>query len=641
MARLYRARAIGTKGFSKILAVKRMQPQWASDPSLVEMLVDEARMASNLSHPNIVQVLELGRDDEGYFIVMEFVGGPNLSRVLSELQRRKERLPEACALDVIIQLLRALDYAHRMRDGLGQPMNLVHRDVSPQNLLVTPDGAVKLSDFGVAKARGRLRETKAGEVKGKVAYMSPEQIHGQPLDGRSDQFAAGLILWECLAGRLRYPSTQEFELMDEVARAAPLPLAEVGVEVAPELQAALSRALSPRADDRFASTLELAEALTLYHRREHPSYTPEVLGRTVARLFEPQLNLLAERLRSIELGATQPIGWAGLDQGEATLVFRRDLLETASPPPSPPRPPEPIAPPEPPPQAPPPPSENELRAAIDSDSEEQEKAIRAAIAADDATVAAAPPAKRGRVGAVAALCAFLAAATASLLAGKALETPAPSSPPPITPPAAAPAPTPSSARTRPELSPARPARGAQKTPREPSAPQGFGLLDLDCTPGICRVELDGKAAGFTPVNRLSVPAGRRRVRLVNDEVGLSKTLDTRGRCRVFHFALGQPRHGPLRRVESVQTRGQATGPPSQTGASEASALRTSLASPRMSALNPFKAATRWYPRMPTACAWSRISWSSSYNVSMWSVRNAMGTTATSSTPERARAARAS
>lgn len=564
MAELYRARVVGEEGFSKVLAIKRILPKLARDQQFVQMLIDEARLASNLSHPNIVQVLELGRDELGYFIAMEFVCGPNLAGVLNALLERGERLPEACAIDVVLQVLHALDYAHRMRDARGQAMQLVHRDVSPENVLVTTEGIAKLSDFGVAKARGRLTETRVGGLKGKPAYMAPEQLLGKPIDGRCDLFAAALVLWECLAGRLRYDARQQFELMKQVAAASPLSLAQVGVKAAPELEAALARALAREPEDRYLSALEFADDLMLFHRRAHPTYTPAVLGDLVARLFAPQMKALSDRLRGFETGQAKPMGWAGAGTDDSSSASRgfspmqtrvaptdeataaQDLKrtkaasqETRAQPrgalgrrePSADEQRQPTAGPESgaaavlrvaqetapsslapdDPEAPP------------ATSPEQRRAIEEALAAD--APRADPPKAGGRrkgVSPLALLLAFAIAALGVLFAAKALEGDPPVQPP--APPESRARPLEGSAAAGPAHASSAPTAAKVQPLPAPAAPSGTGTLDLDCRPEPCRVDVDGKTVGFTPLKALTVAAGRRRVRVVNRAVNLEKTI---------------------------------------------------------------------------------------------------------------------
>ncbi|MFN7134587.1 MAG: serine/threonine-protein kinase, partial [Myxococcales bacterium] len=327
MAELFRARAVGTGGVAKLVALKRMLPELARDEALGAMLIDEARLVSNLSHPNVVQVYELGKDGSGYYIAMELVNGPNLADVLARLREKGQRLPEPLALDVLIAVLGALDTAHRLCDASGRPAGIVHRDVSPQNVLISDAGAVKLGDFGIAKARNRVtEETQSGGIKGKLPYMAPEQIRGTGVDGRTDQFAAGLLLWECLAGQRHYVGETDMEILWKAGEGRVRPLSEVGVTVNPQLEQIVSTALAVQPDARFPSCAEFARALTVYARKTWPDHDPAELASVVRSLFGAELRERAERLHRFEAGLEPTCGWVG--GPAATDTARRAALSS-------------------------------------------------------------------------------------------------------------------------------------------------------------------------------------------------------------------------------------------------------------------------------------------------------------------------
>src|SRR5512139_2277258 len=217
MAEVHKAKSHGVEGFEKVLVIKSILPELSRDAEFVEMFVKEAKIAVSLSHPNIVQVFDLGRADDRYFIAMEYVAGTDLSTLLRRAARHE--LPLAPALSVFIasEVAQALDYAHRRRDQDLQPMSLVHRDVSPQNILLGFEGAVKLTDFGIAKARHKVEEnTQAGVLKGKYAYMAPEQARGEPVDARADLYALGIVLYECLSGTHPFLTPSSYETLRNV-----------------------------------------------------------------------------------------------------------------------------------------------------------------------------------------------------------------------------------------------------------------------------------------------------------------------------------------------------------------------------------------------------------------------------------------
>ena len=182
MAEVFRAKTFGVEGFERIVAVKRILPQMAEDSDFIRMFIDEARIASQLTHNNIVQIYELGREEDVYFIAMEFVTGRDLRLILDRLKRQQRLMPEPIACFIISLVCEALDYAHRKKSPTGQPYKIIHRDVSPQNVLLSYEGEIKLCDFGIAKAVNQSQRTQAGVLKGKFAYMSPEQVKGQKID---------------------------------------------------------------------------------------------------------------------------------------------------------------------------------------------------------------------------------------------------------------------------------------------------------------------------------------------------------------------------------------------------------------------------------------------------------------------------
>ena len=200
MAEVFRAKTTGVEGFERLVAVKRILPDIAEDEEFVTMFKDEAKIAVQLTHANIAQIFDLGRADGSFYIALEYIHGKDLRAIMNRVRQRADQLPVAFACYVIMKVCEGLDYAHSKHDGAGQFLNLVHRDVSPQNLLVSYEGEVKIIDFGIAKAAGKAGKTQAGILKGKFGYMSPEQILGLEIDRRSDVFGVGICLYELLTG---------------------------------------------------------------------------------------------------------------------------------------------------------------------------------------------------------------------------------------------------------------------------------------------------------------------------------------------------------------------------------------------------------------------------------------------------------
>jgi len=204
MAEIHLAKTKGIAGFEKYVAIKMIHPNFAEDDQFIQMLVDEAKITVHLTHGNIAQTFDLGRVGETYYITMEFVDGSDLYKILRRGSEQDLEMPlDVCAF-IAKEVASALDYAHRKRDHTGRSLGIVHRDVSPQNVLVSYAGEVKLVDFGIAKATMKVRQTAAGVIKGKYYYMSPEQAWGDPIDSRSDIFSAGIVLYEMITGQMLY-----------------------------------------------------------------------------------------------------------------------------------------------------------------------------------------------------------------------------------------------------------------------------------------------------------------------------------------------------------------------------------------------------------------------------------------------------
>jgi len=260
MAEVYRARAAGAEGFEKPVAVKRVLPHLASDPRFVTMLLGEARIHAWLSHRNIVQIHDLGVSEEGeYFIVLEYLEGRDLRSLLDALGALGERVPDALALHVASELAQGLHFAHELRDAAGVPLGLVHRDVSPSNVLVSYAGEVKLSDFGLAKRRAD--NSVAGALKGRLEYMSPEQARRAPLDRRTDVFSLGALLFEMLTGRRLRDITNEADGWREVAAGAARSARGVRPDLPGALDRLLDRALAPDPSGRFADAAAFGAAI--------------------------------------------------------------------------------------------------------------------------------------------------------------------------------------------------------------------------------------------------------------------------------------------------------------------------------------------------------------------------------------------
>ena len=261
MAEVYVAQRAGPRGFAKRFAVKRILPELAQDARFVAMFCDEARICAALCHPNIVQVVDFGEANGELFMAMEFVDGVSLARLLRSVSARRERFPRAIALHIAHEVLRGLAFAHDAQDEHGRPLGIVHRDVSPGNVLIGRAGEVKLGDFGIVRSEFVDRRTYPGELKGKVGYMSPEQVMGTEVDPRSDLFTVGIILAEMLLARPLFSGQNEFEILTSIYEANLSVLSRHAEELPPVVLATLRKALARDPAERFQNALEFAGAL--------------------------------------------------------------------------------------------------------------------------------------------------------------------------------------------------------------------------------------------------------------------------------------------------------------------------------------------------------------------------------------------
>ena len=244
MAEVFLAESAGLQGFKKQVAIKRVLPHLSEKKRFIAMFLDEARLSAHLSHSNVVQVFDIGVGDQSYFIVMEYVEGADLKRCIKHLKTHQQPFPIEAAIYISSKICEGLAYAHEMKDPDGEPLNAVHRDVSPPNVLISKHGEVKIVDFGLAKASTQLEKSEAGVVKGKFSYLSPEAACGEEVDARADIFAVGIMLWEMLAGRRLFQGTSDYETVKLVQAAEVPPIATLNPQASdPQLESILRRAL--------------------------------------------------------------------------------------------------------------------------------------------------------------------------------------------------------------------------------------------------------------------------------------------------------------------------------------------------------------------------------------------------------------
>ena len=293
MAEIFRGKTIGAEGFEREIAIKRILPHFTEDENFVRMFIDEATIAAKLHHANIVQIFDFDIVDDTYYIAMEYVSGRNLKQMIKKGRKSGNPVGVWQSVSIITEVAKALHYAHT-RTHKGRPLDIVHRDVSPQNVMVNYSGEIKITDFGIAKATERSTKTRAGTVKGKCAYMSPEQARGKPLDQRSDLFALGIILWELLTRKRLFAGETDFETLSNVLKCSVEPPSSFSSQVPPELDEVLTKVLTKDPNDRF-------ENCDMFHRELSRLFYSNVddredvsVGVTMQTLFADEIQALAE-----------------------------------------------------------------------------------------------------------------------------------------------------------------------------------------------------------------------------------------------------------------------------------------------------------------------------------------------------------
>jgi serine/threonine protein kinase len=305
MATVHLGRLIGSVGFSRTVAIKRLHEQFAKDPEFVSMFLDEARLCARIRHPNVVPTLDVIAEDRQLLLVMEYVQGESLSRLHRAAIAKSERIPLNVAVAILSGVLRGLHAAHEAKDERGHPLGIVHRDVSPQNVVVGADGVARVLDFGIAKAKGRLYTTQDGRVKGKLAYMAPEQLRSDPVDRRADIFAASVMAWELVTGKRLFEGASEGATVTKVLlEPIPTPSTVLGRSPDSGVTASLDRivmhGLERDPKDRFQTAREMADQL---EEAVH-SATAAQVGKWVESVAAEALHARATRVQEIESGST-------------------------------------------------------------------------------------------------------------------------------------------------------------------------------------------------------------------------------------------------------------------------------------------------------------------------------------------------
>jgi eukaryotic-like serine/threonine-protein kinase len=344
MATVHRAKERGIEGFERIVALKRLLPHLAEDASFVRSFVREAKLASMLQHVNVVQLYELGRVGHVYFIAMEYIDGRDVRKILRQARKVSGPPTINVIVSMLIQMCDALDYAHTRTDENGEPVGIVHRDISPSNLIVTRSGHLKVIDFGIAKAQSQHLKTQTGRVKGKLAYMAPEAIQGKELDARSDIFSAGVIAHELLTARPLFATKNEYQTLLKVQKEEVAPPSQFNQAVPPELDAIVLKALTKDPEQRYSSAAEMRDDLHTVRIRYQMSAT----NREIASWMDWAFNLEAPATNFSGPMHTDSLSANSISQSRSSLPVRPSQLAAlglATPPSSGvPLPPEPVRP---------------------------------------------------------------------------------------------------------------------------------------------------------------------------------------------------------------------------------------------------------------------------------------------------------
>lgn len=278
MAEIYKAKMEGVEGFQKLVAIKKILPQFSHNKDFTTMFIDEAKVAAQLSHRNIVHIYDLGKIENSYFIAMEYMEGTDLRKVIHQAKEKNEKIPIPIGLFIASQVASALDYAHNKKDPEGKPLNIVHRDVSPQNILISKDGEIKICDFGIAKAASKASHTRAGSLKGKLQYMSPEQAWGKQINFKSDIFSLGIVLYEMFTGKHLFEGDSELSILEKVRHPKFQPLSKLIKDCPPELENIIEKALKENEDERYPDANSMKKEIEEILSRYEPKVTEKTIS---------------------------------------------------------------------------------------------------------------------------------------------------------------------------------------------------------------------------------------------------------------------------------------------------------------------------------------------------------------------------
>ena len=317
MAEVFLAKRIGMKGFEKLLAIKRILPQFSENEEFIAMFIDEAKLAAKLTHRNIVQIYDFGSQQGSYYIAMEYILGKDLRSILKKSKERGERLPLAQCAYIIGEAAKGLEYAHTLRDHFGKPLQIIHRDISPQNILISYEGEVMLADFGIAKAASKSAETRAGVLKGKILYMSPEQAWGKPIDRRTDLYSLGVLLYEMITHRKIFDADSEFSMLEKVRNADVEFPPNVFENIPNNFLQVVQKALEKNPDHRYQSAHDMRVDLENYLLTTQERLSEKTISNYLKHLFREEIDeeqkiltegteILVEKLAAQEPVLTPP-----------------------------------------------------------------------------------------------------------------------------------------------------------------------------------------------------------------------------------------------------------------------------------------------------------------------------------------------
>ena len=502
MAEIHLARQEGIKGFERLVVVKKILPHLAAEESFLEMFFDEARIASLLNHPNIVQIYDLGQEGDDYYMAMEYLEGESLSFLERESRKKERYMSPALAAGIIAQVCDGLEYAHSFKNHEDQLLDIVHRDVSPQNIIVLFSGGVKLVDFGIAKAASQMHKTRAGSLKGKLSYLAPEQCLGKPVDRRTDIFSLGIILWELLTRRRLFKRDNEGATLNAVMNEEIPKIRTVRSLVPVTLEAVAMRALEKAPGDRFQSAGEMGAAL-----RDYLLKTGEAAGTAeIAEFINGALGERAQNKKSmlerLRTSGKKEVDVTMLNPESSESMPSRSHIEEL---PTPTDPAKVAA------KLPPPPIEELFTPHPEAAHEPvRRKKLPTALWG-------------GLAGLLVGLAVVLAWAMSKDISStkeKIVSAPVPE---PVTAEPAAPPPPEVEKPPPPEKVVEKEAPQTELEPAEAADKPEYGYLRVDTDPW-SEVYLGRRRLGITPINRRKLKTGKARLTFINKDEGIRQTL---------------------------------------------------------------------------------------------------------------------